>query len=73
MKREPTEEELARIDGAIERGDRIEATSLYIEITGCGLTEAQTFIRGKTLDAQGREPGKFARKPKRKNYFGFSK
>lgn len=73
MKREPTEEELAQIDGSIERGERIEATSLYIEITGCGLTEAQIFIKKKTLAMQGGEPGKFARKPKRKNLFGFAR
>jgi hypothetical protein len=72
MKREPTEEDLAQIARAIAMDDRIEATSMYITITGCGLTEAQIFIREKTLDMQGKEPEKFVRKPKRKNYFGYS-
>jgi len=68
MKREPTEEEMAQIARAISTDDRIEATSMYISITGCGLTEAQAFIRAKTLDMQGKEPEKFVRKPKRKNF-----
>ena len=71
MRREPTEEDMAQIAGAIATDDRIEATSMYITITGCGLTEAQAFIRTKTLDMKGKEPEKFVRKPKRKNYFGY--
>jgi hypothetical protein len=71
MKREPTEKEMAQIAQAITMDDRIEATSMYITITGCGLTEAQAFIRTKTVDMQGKEPEKFVRKPKRKNLFGY--
>jgi len=71
MKREPTEKEMAQIAQAITLDDRIEATSMYITITGCGLTEAQAFIRTKTLDMQGKEPEKFVRKPKRKHLFGY--
>jgi hypothetical protein len=43
MKREPTAEEREKIGRAIAAGDRIEATSIYISITECGLTEAQEF------------------------------
>ena len=71
MKREPTEKEMAQIAQAITLDDRIEATSMYITITGCGLTEAQAFIRTKTLDMQGKEPEKIVRKPKRKHLFGY--
>jgi hypothetical protein len=46
MKREPTQEEREKIVRAIAAGDRIQATSTYISITECGLTEAQKFIKG---------------------------
>jgi len=45
MKREPSEEEREKILSAIAAGDRIRATSMYISITECGLTEAQEFIK----------------------------
>jgi len=48
MKREPTAEEREKIGRAIAAGDRIEATSIYISITECGLTEAQEFIKALT-------------------------
>lgn len=51
MKREPTAEEREKIDHAITDGDRIEATSMYISITECGLTEAQHFIKARTVEA----------------------
>jgi hypothetical protein len=41
MKREPTQDEREKIVRAIATGDRIGATSTYISITECGLTEAQ--------------------------------
>jgi hypothetical protein len=44
-RREPTEEERAKIVCAIAAGDRIGATSMYISITECGLTEAQSLSR----------------------------
>ena len=52
MKREPTAEEQEKIDRAIIDGDRIEATSMYISITECGLTEAQQFIKARTVELQ---------------------
>ena len=39
LRREPTEEERQKIVRAIASGDRIGATSIYISITECGLTE----------------------------------
>ena len=62
MKREPTAEEREKIDRAIIEGDRIEATSMYISITECGLTEAQQFIKARTLELQTEHPEKFAKK-----------
>jgi hypothetical protein len=53
MKREPTEEEWEKILSAIAAGDRIGATSMYISITECGLTEAQEFIKARTTELQG--------------------
>ena len=62
MKREPTDQDQERIDRAILDGDRIEATSMYISITECGLTEAQQFIKMHTVELQTEHPGKFAKK-----------
>ena len=62
MKREPTAEEREKIDHAITDGDRIEATSMYISITECGLTEAQQFIKVRNAELQTEHPGKFAKK-----------
>ena len=45
MKREPTAEEREKIDRAITDGDRIEATSMYISITECGLTDAPSSFK----------------------------
>jgi len=58
MKREPTAEEREKIDHAITDGDRIEATSMYISITECGLTEAQQFIKARTVELQTEHPEK---------------
>ena len=58
MKREPTAEEREKIDHAIIDGDRIEATSMYISITECGLTEAQQFIKARTVELQTEHPEK---------------
>jgi hypothetical protein len=58
MKREPTAEEREKIDRAIIDGDRIEATSMYISITECGLTEAQQFIKARTVELQTEHPEK---------------
>ena len=52
MKREPTDQDQEKIDRAILDGNRIEATSLYISITECGLTEAQQFIKARTVELQ---------------------
>ena len=56
MKREPTAEEREKIVRAIAAGDRIGATSMYISITECGLTEAQTFIKAVTTELQLENP-----------------
>ena len=69
MKREPTEKDLADIAQSIAADDRIEATNLYISITGCGLTEAQKFIRTLTFEMKEKEPEKFVRKPKKRHFF----
>jgi len=45
MKEQPTEEELKEIVAAIQKGDRILATSIYISSTGKGLGDAQRFVR----------------------------
>jgi len=62
MKREPTEQEYEKISEAIFANDRVEATSLYLSITECGLTEAQEFIRTRTAELTESQPDKFARK-----------
>jgi len=62
MKRDPTEEEYEKITEAIFGGDRVEATNIYLSITECGLTEAQEFIKARTVELQGSNPEKFSRK-----------
>ena len=62
MKREPTDQDQEKIDRAILDGDRIEATSMYISITECGLTEAQQFIKARTVELQIEHPKKLAKK-----------
>jgi ribosomal protein L7/L12 len=62
MRREPTQEEREKIVRAIAGGDRIRATSMYISITECGLTEAQEFIKTLTTELQLENPEKFAKK-----------
>jgi hypothetical protein len=62
MKREPTAEERGKIVRAIVAGDRIGATSMYISITECGLTEAQEFIRARATELQAENPENFAPK-----------
>jgi DNA invertase Pin-like site-specific DNA recombinase len=52
VRREPTEEERQKIVRAIASGDRIGATSMYISITECGLTEVQEFIKALTAELQ---------------------
>ncbi|HEY5814556.1 MAG TPA: hypothetical protein VIT23_18115 [Terrimicrobiaceae bacterium] len=62
MKREPTQEERGKIVRAIAAGDRIGATSMYISITECGLTEAQKFIKALTAELELGNPEKFAKR-----------
>jgi hypothetical protein len=64
MEREPTEGEREKIGRAIVAGDRIGATSMYISITECGLTEAQEFIKARTAELQAENPEKFVQKTK---------
>ena len=69
MKRELTAEEREKIVRAIAAGDRIGATSMYISITECGLTEAQEFIRARTIELQAENPEKFTQKqPTRRRF-----
>jgi hypothetical protein len=63
--RADTQEERERIDHAIAAGDRIRATSMYISITECGLTDVQEFIKALTTELQLQNPEKFAKKNKR--------
>jgi ribosomal protein L7/L12 len=62
MKRDLTAEERDKITQIAAAGDRIEATSLYISITGCGLTEAQDFIRTLVDEAGVADSVKLAKK-----------
>jgi len=48
MKNNPSSEDLQTITHALSFGDRIKALSVYISITGCGLTEAHEFIHELT-------------------------
>jgi hypothetical protein len=50
-------------------GDRIEATSIYISITECGLTEAQEFIKALTTELQAENPEKFVKKQPKRHRF----
>ena len=68
MRRDPTEEEREKIVRAIAAGDRIGATSMYISITECGLTEAQEFIKARTAELQAENPEQFVQKPKRHRF-----
>ena len=67
MKREPTQEEREKIVRAIAGGDRIRATSMYISMTECGLTEAQEFIKALTTELQLENPEKFAKKEQKRH------
>ena len=67
MKRAPTDQEREKIVRSIAAGDRIEALSVYISITECGLTEAQNFI--KALDAQTAKPDRQPAKPSPKKWW----
>jgi hypothetical protein len=71
MKRGPTQEEREKIVRAIAAGDRIGATSMYISITQCGLTEAQQFIKTLTTELQLGNPEKFAKKQQKRHRLRF--
>ena len=62
MKRQPTEEEHESIAQAIFKGQRIEATSIYLSITECGLTEGQNYIKALTEQLKASQPEKFTQK-----------
>jgi hypothetical protein len=66
VKREPNDEEQEEIRQAIFKGDRVEATSLYISITECGLTDAQKHIKALTEELQALHPEQFTRKQKKR-------
>ena len=73
MKREPSEVELEKISLAISQGDRIEATSLYMSIAGCGLTQAQDFISSLTSSLSASKQERQARKQPKRRCFGIFK
>jgi hypothetical protein len=62
MKRDLSVEERAMITKFVASGDRIEATSSYISITGCGLTQAQEFIRGIKAEVEAKKSAKDQKK-----------
>jgi hypothetical protein len=62
MKREPTAEEFEKITEVIFGNDRVEATSMYLSITECGLTEAQAFIGKLTAELRESNAERFSRK-----------
>ena len=62
MKRNPTEEEYKKVAEAIFANNRVEATSMYLSITECGLTEAQEFIKTLTAELNESKPERFVRK-----------
>lgn len=64
---------MEKITHAVASGDRIEATSLYMSITGCGLTEAQEFVGTITLDCSAEKQEKLARKQPKRRCFGIFK
>ena len=68
MKREPTDAEKEKINEAIFAGDRVEATNIYITITGCGLTEVQNHIKALTEKLKATDPDKFVRREKRRKF-----
>ena len=73
MKREPTAEEHDRIIKAVFAGDRVEATNIYISIKGCGLTEAQAFIKLLTADLKQNRADEFVQRSSKKHFFGLFK
>jgi hypothetical protein len=73
MKRDPSELELEKISQSIAAGDRIEATSLYMSITGCGLTGAQEFVGALASGHHASKHEKLARKQPKRRCFGIFK
>jgi hypothetical protein len=71
MKREPTQEEREKLVRAIAGGDRIGATSMYISITECDLTEAQEFIKALTTELELELPEKFAKRQQKRHRIRF--
>jgi hypothetical protein len=71
MKRELTQEEREKIVRAIAAGDRIRATSTYISITECDLTEAQKFIKALTTELGLENPEKFAKRQQKRHRLRF--
>ena len=71
MKRDPTPEEREKIIRAVAAGDRIGATSMYISITECGLTEAQKFIQALTTELELENPEKFAQRQQKRHRIRF--
>jgi hypothetical protein len=69
--REPTQEEQEKIVRAIGAQDRIGATSMYISITECDLTEAQRFIKALTTKLELELPEQFARRQQNRDWIRF--
>jgi hypothetical protein len=68
MKREPTQEEREKIVRAIATRDRIGATSMYISITECNLTEAQKCIKALTTELELELPEKNAKRQHKRRW-----
>ena len=64
-----TQENLRRITEAILAGDRIEATNICISTTGCGLTDAQSFIKRLTAGVKSTEQEKQTVKQQKRRIF----
>jgi ribosomal protein L7/L12 len=69
MTRELTEAEYGKITEAIFGGDRIEATTICISLTQCGLTEAQDFVRAVTAELKNSNPSRFVRKKQGRSHW----
>jgi ribosomal protein L7/L12 len=69
MIRELTQDEHEKIAKAIFDGDRVEAITIFISTTRCGLTEAQDFVKLLTTELKESSPAKFVRKKQGKSHW----
>jgi hypothetical protein len=62
VKRELKPEEHEEIVRAVDAGDRIKATSIYLSATEGNLTDAQNYVKKLTLEAEAAEPERSSKK-----------